>query len=385
MSDSCCCHGHCCGLDVTRLHLVLQRLNPLTCLYRLADGQGEGGGMGTITVPASLPSPEDDGHKLRKAFRGWGTDEKAIIDILGHRTAAQRSAIAAAYASLYGESLLDRLHSELSGDFRNAVMLWTMDPAERDAKLVNKALKRKGERHLWVIIEVACASSPDHLIAVRQAYCSLFASSIEEDVAHKITPTEPLGLVMLLDIIIIGIGSSSSNLSFLQLLVRLLTSYRYPEEHVAVELAKHEAAQLFDAVQKKQLHQDEVIRVLSTRNKSQLKETFEQYTEGYGRHIEEDIEGADRSQFASMLKAAIWCIASPEKHFAEVVRRSVVGLGTDEDSLTRAVVSRAEIDMKKVKEEYKKRYNTTLIYDVVDDTSGDYMRFLLTLIGPADA
>ncbi|CAL9203676.1 annexin D3-like isoform X2 [Musa acuminata AAA Group] len=363
MSDSCCCHGHCCGLDATRLHLVLQRLNPLTCLYRLADGQGEGGGMGTVTVPASLPSPEDDGHKLRKAFRGWGTDEKAIIDILGHRTAAQRSAIAAAYASLYGESLLDRLHSELSGDFRNAVMLWTMDPAERDAKLVNKALKRKGERHLWVIIEVACASSPDHLIAVRQAYCSLFASSIEEDVAHKITPTEPLGL----------------------LLVRLLTSYRYPEEHVAVDLAKHEAAQLFDAVQKKQLHQDEVIRVLSTRNKSQLKETFEQYTEGYGRHIEEDIEGADRSQFASMLKAAIWCIASPEKHFAEVVRRSVVGLGTDEDSLTRAVVSRAEIDMKKVKEEYKKRYNTTLIYDVVDDTSGDYMRFLLTLIGPADA
>ncbi|RRT76422.1 hypothetical protein B296_00023323 [Ensete ventricosum] len=181
MSDSCCCHGHCCGLDATRLHFVLHRLNPFTYLYRLPSGQGEGGGMGTVTVPAFLPSPEDDGQKLRKAFQ---------------------------------------------------VMLWTMDPAERDAKLVNKALKRKGERHLWVIIEVACASSPDHLIAV--------------------------------------------------------------------------------------------------------------------------------------------------------VRSSVVGLGTDEDSLTRAVVSRAEIDMKKVKEEYKKRYNTTLIYDVVDDTSGDYMRFLLTLIGPAD-
>lgn len=34
----------------------------------------------------------------------------------------------------------------------------------------------------------------------------------------------------------------------------------------------------------------------------------------------QDIEGADRSQFALMLKAAIWCIASPEKHFAEVRR-----------------------------------------------------------------
>jgi hypothetical protein len=37
----------------------------------------------------------------------------------------------------------------------------------------------------------------------------------------------------------------------------------------------------------------------------------------------------------------------------QVIRRSIVGLGTDEESLTRVIVSRAEIDMKKVKEEYK--------------------------------
>lgn len=57
-------------------------------------------------------------HGLSQLGTGWGTDEKALIEILGHRTAAQRAEIAVAYEGLYNESLLDRLHAELSGDFR---------------------------------------------------------------------------------------------------------------------------------------------------------------------------------------------------------------------------------------------------------------------------
>ncbi|KAG6528812.1 annexin D3-like [Zingiber officinale] len=318
--------------------------------------------MATITVPPSPLSPVEDAKKLRKAFQGLGTDEKTVIEILSHRSAGQRLAIAKAYAHLYGESLLERLHSELSGDFRKAVMLWTMDPAERDAKLANKALKRKGDRDLWVIIEVACASSPDHLVAVRKAYCSLYSSSMEEEVAQSFSTVHPLS----------------------KLLVRLLTSYRYSGDHVDSELAKYEAALLSDAVKSNQIGHDDVIRILSSRNKSQLKETFKYYNENYGKHIVEDIEVIDKNQFTRLLKTAIWCLASPENHFAEVVRTSVVGLGTDEDSLTRAIVTRAEIDLEKIKEEYKIRYKTTLRADVIGDTSGDYKRFLLALVGSED-
>jgi annexin D len=66
----------------------------------------------------------------------------------------------------------------------------------------------------------------------------------------------------------------------------------------------------------------------------------------------------------------------------QVIRSSIVGLGTDEESLTRAIVSRAEIDMKKVKEEYRARYRTTVTSDVNGDTSGYYNVILLTLVGP---
>jgi annexin A7/11 len=57
------------------------------------------------------------------------------------------------------------------------------------------------------------------------------------------------------------------------------------------------------------------------------------------------------------------------------------GFGTDEDTLTRVIVSGADIGMEKIKEEYKVRFNTTVTSDVVGNTSGYYKDFLMTLVG----
>jgi hypothetical protein len=65
----------------------------------------------------------------------------------------------------------------------------------------------------------------------------------------------------------------------------------------------------------------------------------------------------------------------------QVIKDSVIGLGTDEDSLNRAIVSRAEIDMTRIREEYSKLSKTSLKDDVIGDTSGDYKDFMLTLLG----
>lgn len=65
----------------------------------------------------------------------------------------------------------------------------------------------------------------------------------------------------------------------------------------------------------------------------------------------------------------------------QVIKNSIVGLGTDEDSLNRAILSRAEIDMIKIKEEYFNVYKRSLVDDIIGDTSGDYKKFLLTLLG----
>ncbi|KAF9596867.1 hypothetical protein IFM89_013915 [Coptis chinensis] len=315
--------------------------------------------MSTIRIPQIVPTPNEDSERLRKAFQGWGTDEKAIIWVLGHRNASQIKKIRESYQQLYNESLIDRLHSELSGDFEKAVVLWTLDPHERDAKLANEVLKKskKNIDHLQVIVEIACSTSPHHLMAVRQSYCSLFDCSLEEDIASNVAA--PLK----------------------KLLVGLVSSYRYDREVIDGNVAELEAAKLREAIEMKQLDHDDVVHTLSIRNVFQLRATFQLYTQKYGNPIDQDIKSCGTGDLESLLQKVVWCIDRPEKQFAEVVRASIVGFGTDEDSLTRAIVTRAEIDMMNIKGEYNNVFKTSLDSAVTDDTSGYYKDFLLTLLG----
>ncbi|AEC09581.1 Annexin D3 [Arabidopsis thaliana] len=318
--------------------------------------------MATIRVPNEVPSPAQDSETLKQAIRGWGTDEKAIIRVLGQRDQSQRRKIRESFREIYGKDLIDVLSSELSGDFMKAVVSWTYDPAERDARLVNKILnkekKKKSLENLKVIVEISCTTSPNHLIAVRKAYCSLFDSSLEEHIASSL----PFPLA--------------------KLLVTLASTFRYDKDRTDAEVATIEAAMLREAIEKKQLDHDHVLYILGTRSIYQLRETFVAYKKNYGVTIDKDVDGCPGdADLRSLLKVAIFCIDTPEKHFAKVVRDSIEGFGTDEDSLTRAIVTRAEIDLMKVRGEYFNMYNTSMDNAITGDISGDYKDFIITLLG----
>ncbi|CAK8561058.1 unnamed protein product [Lathyrus sativus] len=315
--------------------------------------------MASLKLPEVVPSPTQDSERLRNAFQGIGTDEKELILVLGHRNAYQRKEIRETYQQIYKESLVDRLQSELSGDFRNAIVLWTSDPSERDAKLARDALKakRKGIKQLQILVEIACATSPNHLMAVRQTYCALYDCSLEEDIIASVSP--PLT----------------------KILVGLVSSFRHDKVTINSEVAKSEAEKLHEAIKNKQLDDDHVVWILCTRNFFQLRETFACYKQLYNNTFEEDIKVCGKGDLASLLNVVVWCIDRPEKHFAKVIRDSIVGFGTDEDSLNRGIVTRAEIDLLKVRFEYANMFKANLDDDVIGDTSGDYKEFLLTLLG----
>lgn len=51
-------------------------------------------------------------------YAGNGEEEKLLIRILGHRNATQRKQIREMYQQLYNENLIDRINSEIFGDFK---------------------------------------------------------------------------------------------------------------------------------------------------------------------------------------------------------------------------------------------------------------------------
>ncbi|KAJ4711502.1 Annexin [Melia azedarach] len=316
--------------------------------------------MATLIAPAQH-SPVEDAEAVHKACKGWGTDEKALILILGHRTAAQRQQIRLAYQNIYQEDLVNRLESELSGDFERAVYRWILEPTDRDAVLAHVALKKVSPDY-HVIIEIACIHSPEELLAVRRAYQLRYKRSLEEDVAAHTTG------------------------DIRKLLVALVSAFRYNGDEINARLAKTEAEILHDAIKDKVLNHEEVIRILSTRSKAQLLATFNRYRDEHSTSITKKLlgEGDKGNGFSAALRTAIRCINDSNKYYEKVVRNAVKKVGTDEDALTRVIVTRAEKDLKEIKEIYYKRNSVSLDQAVAKETSGDYKAFLLTLLGNED-
>ncbi|BFG20410.1 hypothetical protein CerSpe_066840 [Prunus speciosa] len=311
--------------------------------------------MATLVASENF-SPTEDAEVLRRSVKGWGTDEKAVISILGHRNAAQRYEIRLAYEELYHEDLIKRLESELSGDFEKAMYRWILDPTDRYAVLAHVAMK-KSDTDYNVIVEISSTLSPEELLAVRRAYQLRYKHSLEEDLAAHTTG------------------------DIRKLLVALVTTYRYDGSEINAKLANSEADILHDAIKDKAFNHEEVIRILSTRSKTQILATFNRYRDDHGISISKNLLDAGSDDFQKALHVVIRCLNDPKKYFEKVLRHAIKRTGTDEDALTRVIVTRAERDLKDIKEFYYKKNSVHLEHAVAKETSGDYKAFLVTLLG----
>jgi len=103
----------------------------------------------------------------------------------------------------------------------------------------------------------------------------------------------------------------------------------------------------------------------------------DKYKSSYGQDLIEDFESKLSSDFKDLM---IGLYTSIYEYDADQCKKAIKGAGTDEDTLIEIIGTRPNWMLNKVKEIYKNKYNAQLEQDVIDDTSGDFRKLLVSLL-----
>uniref|UniRef100_A0A1B6DTL8 Annexin n=1 Tax=Clastoptera arizonana TaxID=38151 RepID=A0A1B6DTL8_9HEMI len=312
---------------------------------------------GNPTVkPASPFNPENDANVLRKAMKGFGTDEAAIINVLTNRSNKQRLEIAAQFKTMFGKDLISNLKSELSGKFEDLIVALMIPTPVFLAKEVHHALSGIGTNE-ETLVEIICTASNAEIHAIKTAYQQTFGSSMEEDL------------------------SSDTSGYFKRLLVSL-SQGRRDEKYIVDHMSAVKDAEALLVAGALQVGTDETVfnSILCTRSFPQLNQVFMEYFRLSGTDFEDAIKSEFSGDIERGLLAIVRSVKNKPEFFARQLHDSMEGMGTKDRALIRIVVTRCEIDMEDIKRAFHHKYGQSLADFIKADCTGDVEKTLLALI-----
>uniref|UniRef100_A0A452XVX7 Annexin n=1 Tax=Aegilops tauschii subsp. strangulata TaxID=200361 RepID=A0A452XVX7_AEGTS len=217
------------------------------------------------------------------------------------------------------------------------MLLWVLDPAGRDATILNQALN--GDiTDLRTATEVICSRTPSQLQIMKQTYRARFGCYLEHDITER------------------TYGDHQ------KILLAYLGLYRAGEKRVGTD-------------------ERAFIRIFTESSRAHLVSIANAYQHMYARSLEKTLKSETTGNFQFGLLTILRCADTPAKYFAKVLHKAMKGLGTSNAALIRVAVTRTEVDMKYIKAEYHNKYKGSLAEAIHSETSGNYRTFLLSLVG----
>ncbi|KAF9883629.1 hypothetical protein FE257_003136 [Aspergillus nanangensis] len=320
--------------------------------------------------PLSMPSPgyalgqmapgdfRREADALRKAMKGFGTDEKALIQVLANLDPLQMAAVKSTYTNHLGRDLIKDVKSETGSYLRQGLVAVIEGPLAHDASSARDAVQGMGTKE-WLLDDVLLGRSNADISAIKSAYEHTYRRSLQKDVEGDL---------------------SFKTLSLFNLILR---ASRHEESFpVDPRTIEEEARAIHSATASMRNNVEEVCSIFARSSDNELRAINQAFNNRYHasleKHIEKEFSGHMKDALLHMLRTAL----DPAMRDAVLLEECMKGMGTKDEKLVVRVVrvhwNRQHLEA--VKRAYQHKFGKDLISRVRSETSGDYQRLMVALL-----
>jgi len=298
---------------------------------------------------------------LHDAMKGFGCNEKKIIDTLAELDPEAIQTVKEAFHEEYKKDLAKEIKSETSGNFERALLALLMEPVEYDAWLLKDAIEGIGTNDTQ-LIEVLVARHPDHLKKVVARFQKDNNQSLEEWIAGDTSGDYRDFLLTLA-----AAGRDSNSLPTSQ------------------EKVKEDVSSLFKAGEGKLGTDTNIfIDIFAKRSWKHIRSVSEAYAKQYSHSLHTAIEKEFSGDLFKAFKWTLEFVENRQAFFAKRLHDSMVGIGTSDKHLIRVIISRRHVDLYEIAEEYNTLYGKSLKEALHAELSGDYRNLMERLVAASE-
>ena len=278
--------------------------------------------------------------------------EYIILDVITSNNSQNLVYIANYYKATYEKSLFEDIKSRIGGDFGYCAAQLFLSPLEFCIFHLKLGIKKKNE----LAMEQLVSKTTEELQIIEEAYKKDTGKDLKNDLTKAFS------------------GAIGKNL------LNLFDTPRIINKNPNKQECERYANMLSQTDPKNWVEDENIFKeIFIKRSPEELVLIARYYLKITGNSFIDTIEKKTKDKNQSLLKEIMYDNIMPHELFADKIQTAIKGLGTDEELLSRVLVSRYELDMSAMRDIYQAKYNVTMKDDIIDDTSGSYQKLCVYL------
>jgi len=296
---------------------------------------------------------EEAANLLHEALFKKKNKEETCCDIIVKNDLEHRLLIAKKYGELFKNPLYEDMKSKLGGNFKELCGYCFLTPMEFNAKMLKRGFKGLTIDE-QLIFEILANHTLDEYKQIEEAFKTETGRDLKNDIKKHFS------------------GKLQTDV------LNLISTERSVNSEPDHKECERLADLLVNSKEKEWVENEDIFKdVFVKTSPEEMVLIGRYYFKKKGILLIDAIEKNLSSKPRILLREIVYANIIPHELFAEKLRGSIEGLGTNTPTLNRILASRHGVDMKQIKEIYQWKYKKTLKKDIEGDTSGPYQKLCL--------